>query len=507
MTRPQPSLCPWHWLLNLLAWLKRLVTPPTANHHQGGDPSRCPFPGVAAMFGNKKAGRQPSPVTQYFANPDANPLTDSFDQRHMRQHLGGCAHSIDAGQARANWESWVHEAANDHSPVALYLHTPFCHHRCSFCPFYINRHSPGYSRDYSDLLLKEIELSAAGHLNTRPLNSIFFGGGTPSDLDTGDLVRVLQQLRQYWPWDANTEVTVEARVRGFTTEKAQAWMDAGVNRFSLGVQSTDTKLRQSLGRLANREELLRTLQDAANLPNARISVDLLYGLPGQTVTMLQEDIRLLTGETTIGGITFYELVCFPNSPMIKAIEQGRLPRLPDKAELADLFLAGRAALNQSGFQRHSLVHWRRNDREVNAYNHHVKSGADIMPLGSGAGGCINGQQIMLSRNLAEYRTLIANAQKPIAHAARLSPQRHQLQGKITSGFEHMRLSPDAFKVLGEQGYRYINEILGQWRQCDLLDANHHLTPTGELWAKTMERQLLAASCQFQPQTKNPRQCR
>jgi oxygen-independent coproporphyrinogen-3 oxidase len=85
-----------------------------------------------------------------------------------------------------------------------YLHTLFCRHRCAFCPFYINRASPGYSRDYADLLLREI---AAHEVPARRVEAVFFGGGTPSDIEVEDLVRVLEGLRRQWRWADGVEIT------------------------------------------------------------------------------------------------------------------------------------------------------------------------------------------------------------------------------------------------------------------------------------------------------------
>ncbi|MDR0532600.1 MAG: radical SAM protein [Verrucomicrobiales bacterium] len=400
---------------------------------------------------------------------------------------------IPADLARDQWREWLQQSSSNQHPVALYLHTPFCHHRCAFCPFYINRASPGYSRTYTDLLLREIAGTPAPG---RTVNSVFFGGGTPSDLATEDLVRVLEQLRKQWQWTNATEITVEARIRGFTADKARIWWQAGVNRFSLGVQTTDSQLRRSLGRLADRREILDTLQQVTAATHAHVSVDLLYGLPGQTPEMLREDIRLLTDETAISGITCYELACFPNSPMAQAISQGRLPALPDSGQLASLYFAVREELADSGFFRHSLVHWHRRANDRCVYNRHVKDGGDLVPYGSGAGGNIGDRQLMLSRTLEEYRSLVSNDQKPITFASRLNLARRQIQAGITSGFENMRLRPESFEILGRDGRDYMAKILEQWRKSKLLDYECQLTPGGEFWAKTMEKNLLAAASHF-----------
>ncbi|MDR1304584.1 MAG: radical SAM protein [Verrucomicrobiales bacterium] len=398
----------------------------------------------------------------------------------MRPHLGG-GDPVPADRARAAYPHWTPT-----DPLAVYLHIPFCRHRCAFCPFYLNRHYPGSSRDYTDLLLQEIALTPADR--ARPLRAIYLGGGTPGDLAAADLARLLTRLRATWRCDADTEITVETRLRGFTVDQARACLDAGATRFSLGVQTTDTRLRRSLGRLADREELLATLRQVGQLHGARLSADLLYGLPGQTPAMVREDIRLLATQTPLAAITFYELINFPASPMNRAITAGRLPPLPDHTQLAAIYHTAVAALAHAGFHRHTLVHWRRDPRETAAYNLHVKSGADLIPLGSGAGGIINGHQLTLTRDLAEYRALIHRGQKPIASATRLHPARRQLHSAISLALEHRRLPPFP-------GDKPISTLLRQWQTVNLLTPDHHLTPAGEFWSKTMEHHLLTATAQ------------
>jgi len=122
------------------------------------------------------------------------------------------------------------------------------------------------------------------------------GGGTPSDLAAEDLAGILRAVRETFWLDPDTEVTVEGRIRDFTMEKADAWVSAGANRFSLGLQTTDIPLRRRLGRFADRGEIVSVLNGLGET-GALVIVDLIYGLPGQTENAVTEDIRFVAEET------------------------------------------------------------------------------------------------------------------------------------------------------------------------------------------------------------------
>lgn len=306
-------------------------------------------------------------------------------------------------------------ATNPERPLCLYAHVPFCRHRCTFCPFYLNLCYQDFSAHYAKLLEYEIHLTAEilGELrHTRPVHALYFGGGTPGDLEAEDLARLLRALRDQFTFTPETEVTVEGRIRDFTPAKGRAWTEAGANRFSLGLQSTDTALRRRLGRLADREEIRRVLNDLGE-SGAVLIVDLIYGLPGQVTGSIAEDIRFLAEETPLDGLDLYALRRFPQAPLEQAVASGRLPPFPDEAEKNALLAEGEAALRQYGFEPFSPRHWRRTPRERSLYNQCAQREADILPFGSAAGGRLGPYQISSERAYEAYIEALQNARKPV----------------------------------------------------------------------------------------------
>jgi oxygen-independent coproporphyrinogen-3 oxidase len=319
----------------------------------------------------------------------------------------------------STWAPAALAATSPDAPLALYLHTPYCAHRCLFCPFYINPARANFSAGYTDILSRDIDLTATHlvpALGDRKVTAVFFGGGTPSDLDRDDLARILYQLAIQYPITPETEVTVEGRIRAFTADKAAAWVAAGANRFSVGLQTSDTTLRRRMGRLADRAEIRATL-DGLCASGAVVIVDLIYGFPTQTVEMLLEDIRFITEETKIAGLDLYELREFPGSPLSRAIAAGTLPPTADPALRAEMLASANAALAANGFELFHSRHWRRDPRERSLYNRLARGGtapATIIPFGSGAGGNIGGHPIFLNRDILRYADQILRSEKPIA---------------------------------------------------------------------------------------------
>ena len=355
-------------------------------------------------------------MEEAFARVGASP-GEVFPEEGMvplRQHGGGSGRSgmVETSSfADVAKDLW---SANCDRPLALYLHTPFCRQRCLFCPFYKNRGSSGFSSRYRDALLAEIDLTAkllGVEAKMRPVSAIYFGGGTPSDLETEDLVEVINRLQKRFKVKKDAEVTVEGRVRGFSAEKAQAWVAAGANRFSLGLQSTDTALRRRLGRLADRAEIRGTL-DVLCESGAVVIIDLIYGLPGQNSNGMEEDIRFLAEETPIDGLDLYALKIFPGSPLEKAVGRGSLPAAASLCERWELFLATATELTRQGFEAFTPKHWRRSLRERSLYNRLATEEADILPLGSAGGGRIGRYSLMQYPVLRDYLEALGEGRKP-----------------------------------------------------------------------------------------------
>ena len=376
-------------------------------------------------------------------------------------------------------------------PLALYVHVPFCHHHCTFCPFYINQTKKGFSKDYTELLLREIEITADALKNVadkREVSAVYFGGGTPTDLDEADMASVITSLFDHFNIPKDAEVTVEGRTTGFTASKAKTWTAAGANRFSLGVQSANTALRKRLGRISSREEMQASLDGICN-SGSLVIIDMLYGLPGQTCEILLDDIRFISEETKIDGLDLYALRIFPSTPLDKAIRIGKMPSAPSFDDTAMMFSAAYTALESAGFEHFSPKHWRRNLREQSLYNRLAGIQCDMIPFGSAAGGRLHSIGLANSRDIKTYRTQIEAGEKPLGQVME-SPLRAKPSGfnqVLASYRENLCLPPPG---LWPEDHRAMAEqLLIQWQEAGLLsktDDGMRLTGAGYFWIQKIQ---------------------
>lgn len=433
-------------------------------------------------------------LTPFFAKVSQCPARDAFEPEEKK---------MPSAAAMANWKppKWTGGTFKDFAPeafmadpsrpLALYVHVPFCHHHCLFCPFYINRTTAGFSREYTELLLREIEITADALkevIDKRAVATVYFGGGTPTDLDESDLSSVITALFDHFNIPKDAEVTVEGRTTGFTASKAKAWTAAGANRFSLGVQSANTILRQRLGRISSREELKSAL-DGICASGSSVIIDMLYGLPGQTREILLDDIRFISEETGIDGLDLYALKIFPGTPLDKAIQIGKMPKAPTFDDTATMFHDAYLALVNAGFEHFSPKHWRRNARERSLYNRLAGQQCDIIPFGSAAGGRLNAISLANARDIKTYRNMVEAGEKPLGHImpSPLRPIPMGFDAVLASYAEKLALPPVA--LWPEDRRSEAEGLLTQWQAAGLLKDNGKefcLTGDGYFWSQKMK---------------------
>lgn len=445
-------------------------------------------------------------VEDLFANITNDPLTSAFapeEKKNLPSVGKGKPSPMSMVQSTASWDGGTFESfgktafmAKPESPLALYIHIPFCHHQCTFCPFFINKTYESFSADYRELLIKEILDTAhvlGDEIDRRQVKAVYFGGGTPSDMECDDLSQIIRLLHNTFSIATDAEITVEGRVKDFTADKAKAWVDAGANRFSLGIQTTDTQLRRKLSRQSDKTQIAKTLNDLCK-SGAITVTDLIYGLPGQSKEMLLEDIRFLAQETDIDGLDLYELKLFPDSQLEKAIQRGTLPETPPLSEQARMFAAAYHSLQDFGFEHFYARHWRRNSKERSIYNALAKKQTDMIPFGSGAGGRLNGISLGNNGSYEGYIEQVKSGVKPLTRIMRtplLDEQSftHQLGLKL----EKLRLP--AIEKWPEHLRKDAAILMTQWQTAGIVapQADAHgflLTCAGAFWITRITKMLL-----------------
>jgi oxygen-independent coproporphyrinogen-3 oxidase len=258
--------------------------------------------------------------------------------------------------------------------AGIYVHFPYCLAKCPYCDFvsYVAPEDrPIDHRGYADAILRELDRRAS-RFEGRTLGSIFFGGGTPSLWDPGELGRVLAGARAVFPAAAGVEVevTVECNPTSLDEDRARALLDVGVGRVSIGIQSLRDEQLRFLGRLHDAKGGVSALRSAVRAGFPRVSGDLIFGLPGQTPEQARQE-ALELADQGLSHLSAYQLTIEPGTRFGELAKRGRLP-LADEGATAEAFLAIDEGLSGRGLghyevsnyavpgqeARHNLGYWR-----------------------------------------------------------------------------------------------------------------------------------------------------
>ena len=306
--------------------------------------------------------------------------------------------------------------------VALYVHWPYCARICPYCDFNVVR-DRGRTEEQAalaDAIVADMEAQAA-RLGPRRLASIFFGGGTPSLMPPDQVARVIARARALFPGGGDIEITLEANPTDAEAARFAALARAGVNRLSLGVQSLDDAALRFLGRNHSAAEAMRALE-LARAAFARLSIDLIYARPGQTVAHWTEELNRAV-DLGFEHISPYQLTIEPTTAFGRAFARGALAP-PDEDLAADLYETTQAVLEARGFDAYEVSNHGRSEAARSAHNLHVWRGGDYLGVGPGAHGrlTLEGARTatVAQRRVAGYVAGVA-AGAPWEEDQRLSP--------------------------------------------------------------------------------------
>ena len=213
----------------------------------------------------------------------------------------------------------------------IYIHIPFCHRKCSYCAFY-SVPAPAHLSTYVSALCRELELRR--YTLEHPVRTLYFGGGTPSILPIGQLACIADTLRRNYDLSALEECTLEANPEDLTPEYLAALQDLHFfNRISIGIQSLNDDELRLINRRHSAGQALEAVNAAASAGFGNISIDLIYGIPGQTEDSWRDTLRQIA-PLPVTHLSAYALTVEPNTILEKQIEQGRIPAIDDGVAVA-----------------------------------------------------------------------------------------------------------------------------------------------------------------------------
>ncbi len=439
---------------------------------------------------NHHKSLKPLQLEDYFATVSKEPLTQAFEKK-ISLHPGLSGKKVAEEEYETTLETLLQGQRKGRS--VAYVHVPFCQTHCLYCGFYNKPYRVQDSHTYAAVLEKEFALWAEKPAaQQEPIHALYFGGGTPTALEPEDALRVLKAARKYLPLANDCEITIEGRLSNINEASVAAYMEGGVNRFSLGVQTFQTDIRRMLKRVGSQEELIGQLKLLQDTNQAAVIVDLIYGLPEQSMQRWQDDLAVMAS-LNLDGCDCYQLNVYDQTPLGKAVLEGRIETPPNVAARAHMYAEAVRYLDEALYKRLSLSHWGRTTRERNIYNLYVKSDAHCLAFGPGGGGNINGVFYMNNGDFDAWVKNVEAGRKPIGFM-QLPTAKHKEFRAIAEGFEQGLIDvPHMEKDFGPAFVERCRPLLAQWQEAGLLDFVHgrgKLTVAGEFWMTNLSQLLL-----------------
>ncbi|MBL8322902.1 MAG: radical SAM family heme chaperone HemW [Acinetobacter sp.] len=269
-------------------------------------------------------------------------------------------------------------------PLSLYIHMPWCVRKCPYCDF--NSHavpdgklSLDLEREYLQALVEDFK-TQVDFAQGRAIYSVFIGGGTPSLISAQGYQWLFAQLKALIPFEAGCEITLEANPGAVEHDPFAGYLEAGINRLSIGVQSFNTEHLKKLGRIHSNTDAVSAIQLAKEAGFERVNVDLMHGLPEQTLAQALLDLKLAV-ESGATHVSWYQLTIEPNTVFFRT-----QPVLPRDEVLEDIQEQGEAYLKASGFVNYEVSAWRK--ERPSAHNLNYWQFGDYLAIGAGAHGKI-----------------------------------------------------------------------------------------------------------------------
>lgn len=290
---------------------------------------------------------------------------------------------------------------NSTRELELYVHIPFCAKKCAYCDFNSYAAPERMHREYTEKLIEEIIHQSVSYEGYR-VTSVFLGGGTPSILSASYMREILAALRAGFDIDHRAEITLEANPGTLTMEKLETYREGGVNRLSIGLQSANDDELKILGRIHSYDEFLKSYQRARQAGFNNISVDLMSGLPGQTVTSWKHTLKkvmMLKPE----HISAYSLIVEEGTPFYQRYHT-HPELLPDEDADREMYHLTKEVMAEQGYERYEISNYAKPGFEC-YHNCGYWTGREYLGIGLGASSYTFGYRFHNVEDLKEYMSL------------------------------------------------------------------------------------------------------
>ncbi len=372
------------------------------------------------VFTEEFLARYDRPGPRYTSYPTAPQFTEAFGQAEYRAALARAAERGD-------------------EPLSMYVHLPFCEHRCTYCGCNVVI-SPrrGPEERYLDTLEQELDLLAAALGPRRTLNQLHWGGGTPTYLTPAQCERLVSAITSRFALTANAEVAIEVDPCVTTPEHLETLARLGFNRISLGLQDLDPRVQAAVERVQPMELTRRTVEGARALGFGSVNIDLIYGLPYQTESTFRDTVRRVVEELAPDRVACFSYAHVPwIKPHQRRLEGLPLPRGFQKFRI---FLAATEEFLRAGYRFIGFDHFARPGDPLslalerggihrNFMGYTVMPASDQVGVGVTAIGDVGGAYAANEKNLARYTRTVREGRLPVHRGLERSPE-DELRGAV-----------------------------------------------------------------------------
>ncbi len=300
--------------------------------------------------------------------------------------------------------------------LSVYIHIPFCARRCGYCNFVTYVDKENYMFDYTACLIKEIKMQAK-KFKDHKIQSIYIGGGTPSYLHSGLMLKIMKALRDNYSFLRNAEITIEANPNSLSIEKLEEYKACGVNRLSIGAQTCNNYILKNIDRLHNFDDFKLALELAQAKGFDNISVDMLIGLPKQNKHDIKKMLKYLVSHE-VKHISAYSLILEHGTPMFNKVSSGKLS-LPSEDKTVDMYNVVYKYLAKKGFKRYEVSNFALPDYEC-VHNTVYWTMGEYIGFGVAAHSYAFGERFANTNSLDEYINTLDQNKLPVADKEKLS---------------------------------------------------------------------------------------
>lgn len=293
----------------------------------------------------------------------------------------------------------------ENNEIGIYIHIPFCVKKCIYCDFisYENRHELVEEYIYS---LKQ-EIINYKNCNKYTISTIYIGGGTPSFINSKYITQIIETIGKTFRVKEDAEITIEINPGTVTEKKLKDYKNCGINRVSIGLQSTDNKILKQIGRIHTYEQFLDTYNLVKKVGFKNINVDLMLALPNQTLTILEDSINKVI-ELKPEHISIYSLILEEGTPLYNLVESKKMHLLDDEIERQMYWLV-KKKLEERGYNHYEISNFAKQGYE-SRHNTDCWRQKEYIGFGAAAHSYINGIRYSNTSNLHNYIRNVSNLQ-------------------------------------------------------------------------------------------------